>query len=176
MQTIDARHLWSETAFGRQYGRMPQAARDTATPAQWFRFGWNILNLSTVLGLLVALAGRAKLRRGPRGLVFAEEYRFRFPNAGAFTVGAFIITRYTMDDLEAWHPGTLDHEDVHAWQYSYTLGLPYLPVYLLFCAWSWLRTGDWASRNPYERQAGLVRGGYTENPATWAGWRRLVGR
>lgn len=159
---------------------MPQAhpAPDDkrASAAQWFRFGWNLINLSTVLGLIVALVGRATLRRGPRGLVFAENYRFDFPKAGAFTVGAFVVTKYTMAALEDWHPGTLDHEEVHAWQWAYTLGLPYLPVYLLFCGWSWLRTGDPASGNPYERQAGLARGGYTERPVTWAGWRRLTGR
>ncbi len=146
------------------------------TPAQWFRLAWNVVNLSTVFGLLVALAGRASLRRGPRGLVFAEGYRFDFPKAGAFTVGSFVITKHTMSELEQWHPGTLDHEDSHAWQYSYMLGLPYLPAYLLCCAWSWLRTGDPASGNPYERQAGLARGGYLERPVTWAGWRRLTGR
>ena len=146
------------------------------TPAQWFRLGWNLVNLSTLLGLVVALTGRAQLRRGPRGLIFAEGYRFDFPRAGAFTVGSFIITKHTMAGLEQWHPGTLDHEDAHAWQYSYMLGLPYLPVYLLCCAWSWLRTGDPASGNVFERSAGLARGGYQERPSDWTGLRRLLGR
>ncbi len=168
----------SRTATEAQWS-MPQAPPDAPdqhpTAVQWFRFGWNLLNLSTVFGLLVALTGRAKLRRGPRGLLLAEHYRFDFPNAGAFTVGNVVTTRHTMAALEEWHPGTFDHEDVHAWQYCYALGLPYLPAYLLCCCWSWLRTGDWASRNVFERQAGLARGGYVERPATWAGWRRLTG-
>lgn len=157
---------------------MPQAPPHPApgrpTAAQWFRLGWNLLNLSTMLGLLIALAGRATIRCGPRGLLFAEGFRINFPKAGAFTVGTFVITRYTVDALERWHPGTLAHEDVHAWQYSYMLGLPYLPVYWILCGWSWLRTGDPASGNPFERQAGLARGGYTERPVTNAGFKRIL--
>jgi len=157
---------------------MPQAPNprpDPPTPAHWFRLGWNVVNLSTVLGFLIALIGRARIRRGPRGLFFAEGYRLTVPNAGAFTVGTFVITRHTMDALEQWQPGTLDHENSHAWQYSYMLGLPYLPVYWIFCGWSWLRTGDPASANPFERQAGLTRGGYTERPSTNAGLKRILG-
>jgi len=33
----------------------------------------NILNLSTVLGLVVAALGRARVRRGPHGLLLAED-------------------------------------------------------------------------------------------------------
>ena len=42
------------------------------------------------------------------------------------------------------------------------LGLPFLPLYGLAAAWSTWRTGDPASRNPFERGAGLVRGGYVQ--------------
>lgn len=151
----------------------PQPATGSTSPAHWFRLGWNLLNLSTVFGLLVALIGRTRIRRGPRGLFFAEGYRLSIPNAGAFTVGNFVITSRTMAALEQLQPGTLDHEDVHAWQYSYLLGLPYLPVYWVLCGWSWLRTGDPASANAFERQAGLARGGYTERPATNEGLKRI---
>ncbi|MGC3953360.1 MAG: hypothetical protein QM804_03735 [Propionicimonas sp.] len=141
----------------------------------WLRFGWNLINLSTPLGLLVAAIGRGRLRWGPRALLFAEHYRYNFPRAGAFTVGNVILTRQTMAELEANHPGTLDHEDAHAWQYSWLLGLPFLPAYLVCSGWSWLRTGDPASRNFFERQAGLVRGGYLERPVSNAGL-KAIGR
>jgi hypothetical protein len=37
-------------------------------------------------------------------------------------------------------------------------------LYVLASAWSLLRTGDPASRNIFERLAGLADGGYTEHP------------
>ena len=146
--------------------------------ADWqyvLRAAWNVVNLSSVLGALIAAAGRARLRPGSRRLLLAEGYRFGFPPAGAFTVGSVVITRHTVEQLETWHPGTFDHEDTHAWQWTALIGLPYLPVYWVLCAWSWLRTGDPASRNFFERQAGLTRGGYVERPATNAGL-RTIGR
>ncbi len=149
----------------------PEVARPT--PAQRVRFGWSLVNLSTPFGLAIATLGRARLRRGPRALIFAEHYRYDFPKAGAFTVGNVIVTRQTMDALEARVPGTLAHEDAHAWQYAALLGLPFLPVYLLSAGWSWLRTGDPASRNFLERHAGLVRGGYVERPADNAGLKAI---
>jgi hypothetical protein len=40
-----------------------------------------------------------------------------------------------------------------------------MPVlYLAAAGWSWLRTGDFASRNVFERRAGLADGGYRERP------------
>ncbi len=136
----------------------------------------NVVNLSTPLGLAVAAAGRARFRRGPRGLVLAERYRPRFPRAGAFTIGNVVVTGRTVEELESSAPGTTDHEDAHAWQYLATLGLPFLPLYGVACLWSWLRTGDWASRNVFERQAGLPAGGYHEHPADWTGWRSIRSR
>jgi hypothetical protein len=35
---------------------------------------------------------------------------------------------------------------------------------VLAAAWSWVRTGDPASRNLFERAAGLADGGYRERP------------
>ena len=42
--------------------------------------------------------------------------------------------------------------------------------------WSWLRTGDRASRNFFERQAGLADGGYRDLPtrSVIVGLRALV--
>ena len=145
---------------------------------QRFRALGNALNLSTPLGLLIALAGGSRLRRGPRGLVVAEGYRLPFPVAGAFTVGNVVISAEDLADLEGRQPRLLEHEDVHAWQYLLCAGLPFLPLYLVSALWSWGRTGDPASANPFERQAGLAEGGYTERPVTNAGFRhalRVVG-
>lgn len=155
---------------------MPHSPSEPSSVAQRVRFGWNLINLSTPVGLLVAGLGRARLRCGPRALVFAERHRFGFPRAGAFTIGSVVLTRATMDELEACRPGTLDHEDAHAWQWAALLGLPFLPAYLLSAGWSWLRTGDPASRNVFERHAGLARGGYVERPAANTGLRAAKAR
>lgn len=119
----------------------------------------NVLNLSTPSGIVIARLGNAKLRRGPRGLVFAEGYRFRFPIAGAFTVGNVIITARTMRALADRTPGVLKHEDAHAWQWC-ALGPLFLPSYVLAMGWSVVRTGSIALANPFEMHAGLVSGGY----------------
>lgn len=122
----------------------------------------NWANGSTVLGLSVAKLGRAAVTRGPRGLWFAEGYRLGFPIAGAFTVGSVIISASRLDDLEDGCPGVLEHEETHADQWAFCIGLPFLPLYLLTMGWSWLRTGDRAAANWFERHAGLERGGYCE--------------
>ncbi len=124
----------------------------------------NLINLSTPVGLAIALLAKAKLRPGPRGLILAEHYRFAFPVAGAFTVGNVVLTRSSFAELTVRFPQVLDHEDAHAWQYLLCLGLPFLPAYLAGSAWSWLRTGDLAAQNPFERHAGLHRGGYADVP------------
>jgi hypothetical protein len=124
----------------------------------------NAANLSTALGLSVAVLGGARLRHGPAGLLLAERYRWSFPTGAAFTVGDVVITRGTFASLLARHPDLLRHEEVHARQWMRCLGLPFLPLYLASMAWSWLRTGDRASRSAFERRAGLQRGGYVEAP------------
>lgn len=130
-------------------------------PMGW-RLRWysNFLNLSTPLGLLVAAAGRARLRPGPRGLILAEGYRPSFPVAAAFSVGNVLITATDFDRLRAVLPQVLEHEEVHSTQWAYLLGLPFLPAYAAAMGWSWLRTGDRAAYNRFEQQAGLTAGGY----------------
>src|SRR5690606_3192298 len=91
-------------------------------------------------------------------------YRWTFPAAGAFTVGDVVITRHDLDLLAARRPDLLRHELVHAWQWAYCLGLPFLPLYVGSMAWSWLRTGDRAARSFFERPAGLDTGGYADVP------------
>ena len=124
----------------------------------------NLVNLSTPLGLLVVRAGGARQRPGPYGLVLAEGYRFGFPVAGAFTVGDVVITAHTFDGLARSCPDLLAHEERHSRQYALALGLPYLALYALAMGWSVVRTGDRASRNVFERHAGLLAGGYLERP------------
>ena len=53
----------------------------------------NVVNLSTPLGLLVALAGRAGVTRGPDGLLLARGYRLPVPTAPAFTLGNVVVVR-----------------------------------------------------------------------------------
>lgn len=134
------------------------------TGLQWLRFAGNLANLSTPLGLLVARVGRADTRKGPRGLWLAESYSLSFPVAGAFTIGNVIIATQTWEDLLRSYPDLLAHEERHTWQYLYCLGLPYYLAYLPCMGWSWVRTGDRAAANFFERQAGLSSGGYLELP------------
>jgi hypothetical protein len=57
----------------------------------------------------------------------------------------------------------LEHEERHTWQYM-ACGTFFMPLYLGAMAWSWLRTGDRAARNIFERAAGLADGGYVDVP------------
>ncbi len=126
----------------------------------------NIVNLSTPLGLVVALAGRARLRRGPEGLILAGDYRAAVPapRAPAVTIGNVILLRMSTDQALA-RPALIRHESRHATQYAFWLGLlGFLPAYLLASVWSWWHTGDFALRNPFEVRAGLVDGGYLRSP------------
>jgi hypothetical protein len=128
----------------------------------------NLLNGSTALGLVVALAGGGRVARGPRGLVLATGYRLPLPPAAAFTVGNVVTTRHEPGWLDA-RPLLLRHEERHSWQYAVCLGLPMVPLYLLAAGWSVLRGGDPAVHNVFERAAGLADGGY---PLTSARARR----
>ena len=95
--------------------------------------------------------------------MLATGWRWAQPRAAAFTVGNVVITPYDV----AWlldRPALLAHEERHTWQYVACLGLPMLPLYGLAAGYSYLRSGDLASRNPFERAAGLVDGGYPTRP------------
>jgi hypothetical protein len=131
---------------------------------EWVRLVGNVLNLTTPLGLLVARLGRARIRRGPRGLLLAEGYRLPFPVAGAFTVGSVVTTGSTFTQRLRALPRLLEHEERHSWQYLWCLGLPFYLVYVVMMGWSVLRTGDRAARNAFERHAGLAAGGYPDLP------------
>lgn len=124
----------------------------------------NWVNGSTLTGLAIASAGGAEIRRGPWGLRLASGYRWPFPVAGAFTVGDVVISRYDLTAVARRRPGLLKHEEVHSRQWMACLGLPFLPLYLVSMAWSWLRTGDRAAHCVFERHAGLAEGGYADVP------------
>ena len=81
-------------------GDMPLAPSGL-TSAQRIRAVANAVNLSTPLGLAVSAIGRARVRRGPRGLILAEHYVLPFPKAGAFTLGNVVSHRT--------HPGATRH-------------------------------------------------------------------
>lgn len=132
------------------------------------RWVGNCCNLSTPAGVLISRIGRCRLRLGPRGLILAEGYRPRFPVAYAFTVGNVILTRGRLADCTG---DLLDHEEAHTWQYL-LLGPLFLPLYALAMAWSWLRSGDRAAYNVFERHAGLARGGYRTDRPLRAFWSR----
>ncbi|MGR6914678.1 hypothetical protein ACU635_10550 [[Actinomadura] parvosata] len=127
-----------------------------------FRRAVNYVNLSTPLGLLIAIVGGASKVPGPDGLILAFGYRYRFPIAGAFTVGNVVLTRRdTLDDRLVLHEGR------HATQWAWCLGLPMLPLYLLAMLGSVIVCGHQASYNVFERLAGLDDGGYPHQRVWW---------
>ena len=123
----------------------------------------NAVNGSTLLGLLVAAAGRARVTGGANGILVAERYRLPVPAAPAFCVGNVILTRMDRDAL-ACADRLLAHEARHATQYAWCAGPVMLPLYLIAAAVSWVLTGDFGSRNVFERRAGLADGGYSDRP------------
>ncbi|WP_091466526.1 hypothetical protein [Paenarthrobacter nitroguajacolicus] len=131
------------------------------TPAQRFRQIANVLNLSTPLGLAVAAASRSTVSPGPRGLLIAAGYNWKLPHAGAFTLGNVVLYR-APHGVAGTNAALLGHEEQHSTQYAYCLGLPFLALYGVAAGWSMLRSGNPASRNFFERQAGLVAGGYID--------------
>jgi hypothetical protein len=131
------------------------------TSGQRLRQIANLLNGSTLLGLLLAAAARTAVDSGPRGLLIATGYRWRLPFAGAFTVGNVVLFRAGPDEALA-NPALLGHEERHSTQYACCLGMPFLPLYFLAAGWSLWRTGNPASGNFFERNAGLRAGGYLD--------------
>ncbi|MEU1391311.1 MULTISPECIES: hypothetical protein [unclassified Nonomuraea] len=127
-----------------------------------FRRAVNYLNLATPLGLLISFVGGAARRPGPDGLILAFGYRYRFPVAGAFTVGNVVLTRW--DELD---DRLIRHEGRHATQWACCAGLPMLPLYLLAMLLSVVVCGHQASYNVFERLADLDDGGYPRAPVWW---------
>jgi len=123
----------------------------------------NALNLSTLLGMLIVKIRGGSLSRGPDGLVIAKNVTRRFGFAGGVTIGNVVIVPEHI-------PLTADllaHEATHATQWAVCV-VAFLPLYWLACLWSWIRTGDYFSRNVFERRADLAKGGYVEQPTRLA--------
>ncbi len=139
------------------------------------RLAANLVNGSTMAGILVAAAGRARLGRGPNGLLVAAGYRLPVPPAPAFCVGGVIVSRLDPVTLSSAQT-LLRHEARHASQYACCGGLPMLPLYFLAAGLSWLLAGDFYAWNPFERLAGLADGGYADRPLRPAISRLLAGR
>ncbi len=78
----------------------------------------NLVNGSTLAGLLVAAAGRARLARGNDGLLIGERYRLPVPPAPAFTLGNVIMTRLEREAL-LQAEALLAHEARHATQFAW---------------------------------------------------------
>src|SRR5215472_11024904 len=127
------------------------------------RLAANLLNGSTLAGLLVAAVGRARLTRAEDGLLIAVAYRLPVPPAPAFCLGNVIVTRLDADAVSGAGP-LFAHEARHATQFAWCGGVLMLPVYFAAAGVSWLLTGDFGSRNIFERRAGLAEGGYAERP------------
>jgi hypothetical protein len=125
------------------------------------RLAVNLLNGSTLAGLLVARAGGARLARLPDGLLAGAGYRLPVPSAQAFTLGNVIITHRTA--LEPETP-LLRHEARHSTQYAWCGGVLMLPLYFTAAGVSWLVSGDFGAWNVFERGAGLADGNYTARP------------
>ena len=138
-------------------GDMPVTGR-----AVRLRRAVNLLNGSTLGGLLLARLGSAQVSDGPWGLRLATGYRARFPapRAPAVTVGDVVLLRMSRAAALA-RPRLLRHEARHAVQWAQWLGpAGFLPAYGLAAAWSWLRHGHAGLGNCFEVRAGLEDGGY----------------
>lgn len=137
-------------------------------PVHRARQAANLVNLSTPAGWAVARAGGARLRRGRDGLVVGHGYRLPIPPAPAFTLGNVVLLRQGVsvgaDPIGSIPVRLLRHEERHSTQYALCGGVLMPVLYLGAAGWSWLRAGDFHSRNAFERRAGLADGGYREAP------------
>ena len=120
----------------------------------------NLCNGSTVLGIVAGVIGRGRFRRH-RQLVVVDGVRLPLVRASAMTIGSVVLVPdKTLEEASKRIPLLVEHEDAHAWQYAYCMGLPFLPCYLIATLWSLRRTGNRAQANFFEVQAGLEAGGY----------------
>lgn len=133
------------------------------TPGKRIRQLANLINLSTPLGVLIARLSGSRLSQGPRGLMIAAGYSWPLPHAAAFTMGNVVLYRAGTGSAGA-DARLLGHEEKHSTQYAWCLGLPFLVLYFACAGWSIIRTGNPASRNFFERRAGLVAGDYEGTP------------
>jgi hypothetical protein len=136
------------------------------------RLAVNLANGSTLAGLGLGLAGRARFARAPDGLITGTGYRLPLPAVPAFTMGSVILTRAGTLPPDA---ALLRHEARHATQYAWCGGLVMLPLYFTAAGASWVLCGDFGAWNVFERLAGLADGGYADVPLRPGFARRLRG-
>ena len=120
----------------------------------------NWINLSTLLGLLVARIGGTTRHRRGRGTYVCTGYRFGFPVAGAFTIGSVIITKHDLDWLSESGQCCSSTRTGTAPSTRSSSDPVMLPLYFVSVGISYLLAGDHSSYNPFERLAGLDDGGY----------------
>jgi hypothetical protein len=130
-------------------------------PAYQLRLAANIINGSTLAGVVVAGLGGARLRPARDGLLVGSGCRLPVPPAPAFCLGNVLVTRLDHAAFTG-NPRLFAHEARHATQYACCAGLVMLPLYGIAAAVSWALTGDFGSRNVFERRAGLADGGYAD--------------
>jgi hypothetical protein len=124
-------------------------------------------NGTTLVGRVLAFVARRMHRLGPMAsgpdeIRIASGYALPMPAQDCFTIGDVIFCRGEVDSLLN-QPQLLGHETHHSYQYA-TVGPFFFPLYFLACGWSHVLTGDYASRNTFERRAGLAAGGYRDVP------------
>jgi hypothetical protein len=151
---------------------VPDAGGAALRPGLRLRQAVNLANGSTLAGLGVATLGGAEIARSVDGLFTGTGYRPPVPPASAFCLGNVIVTR--AGELD---PGSrlFRHEARHATQFAWCGGVVMVPLYLAAAGMSWVLTGDFGSRNVFERLAGLADGGYADTPLRPA-IRRAAGR
>ena len=130
------------------------------TRHRW-RLAANILNGSTLTGIVVASAGGARFRPAGDGLLVGAGYRLPVPPAPAFFLGNVLVTRLGYATFTG-EVRLFAHEARHATQYACCGGVLMLPLYGIAAAVSWALCGDFGARNVFEQRAGLADGGYTE--------------
>jgi hypothetical protein len=132
----------------------------------WLRRIVNAVNLSTLLGLLLAVLSRSTFAVGPHGVIVARGRPLPFlaPRAMAVTVGDVVLLRASDEGIRRY-PQLFDHEARHSAQYAFFLGpIGFLPAYFACCCWSWWQIRNFSLRNAFEMRAGLVEGGYVHPP------------
>ncbi|HEX7746839.1 MAG TPA: hypothetical protein VF462_16465 [Micromonosporaceae bacterium] len=127
------------------------------------------INGTTLAGLALAAAARTVRVRAPGGVIVASGYRLPLPKQDCFTVGSVILTRKPAEWLlDPDRADVLGHEMRHIAQYA-AFGPLFWPAYWTMCGYSYLLTGSYGGRNPFERRAGLRAGGYEDPPLRpWA--------
>ena len=125
------------------------------------RFAVNLVNGSTLAGLGLGVAGRARLAWAPEGLLTGTGYRLPVPAVPAFTMGSVILTR--RESLPS-DTALFRHEARHSTQYAWCGGVLMLPLYFAAAGVSWILSGDVGAWNLFERRAGLADGGYADAP------------